>query len=83
VLIVVHFVATGAPVYRSQLESSSKYGFSNISRFCVSGKRYHFFTAVLLVLASIWRAIWNAQNVSFELGSLDVAVGASHAWTPC
>jgi len=26
---------------------------------------------------------WSAQKVSFELCSLDVAVGASEAWTSC
>jgi len=38
-------------------------------------------TAVSLVLASIWCAIWSAQKVSFKLCSLDAAVWASEAWT--
>jgi len=38
---------------------------------------------VLLVLASISRAIWSTQKVSFELCSQDVAVSASEAWTSC
>jgi len=37
------------------------------------------FAAVSLVLVSIWRAIWITQKVRFNLGSLDVAAGASEA----
>jgi len=39
--------------------------------------------AVSLVLTSIWRAILSAKKVSFKQSSLDVAVRASQAWTPC
>jgi len=53
------------------LESRSKYG------------KVSLFTAMLLVLASILRAIWSAQQISFQLCGLDIAVRASEAWTPC
>jgi len=39
--------------------------------------------AVSLVFASIWRAIWGAQKVSFELGKTLLLYRASEAWTLC